>query len=114
MCNDNEKKPHVHAELIKAWADGAVIEYYKDGKWCRPMLGPSWSEGTKYRIKPENYKLYAGVFVEKANSLNTATGSEFKNKSDIVYGFAWKLVAIQCFEYTADNVLVAVTMESCL
>lgn len=45
---------HKHAELIKAWADGAEIEYYSnnDGKWYE-IDKPSWSEMTTYRIKPE-------------------------------------------------------------
>lgn len=46
-------KPHKHAEIIKAWADGADVE------WWHPMLGwvdvgptPNWPDST-YRIKPE-------------------------------------------------------------
>jgi hypothetical protein len=54
-------KPHKHADLIKAWADGAEIEYrVKDGKlgWSnwksfqdleRFLTDPWWD----YRIKPE-------------------------------------------------------------
>lgn len=48
-------KPHKHAELIKAWADGAVIQYKTDeGDWkdthhCNPV----WNIVTEYRIKPE-------------------------------------------------------------
>ena len=43
--------PHKHAELIKAWADGAEIEYQTQGKW-RVTLKPSWHLHTVYRIKP--------------------------------------------------------------
>jgi hypothetical protein len=54
-------KPHKHAELIKAWADGAEVEYrLNDGlkgwsEWKmlahdKPFLSDSWWE---YRIKPE-------------------------------------------------------------
>ena len=52
-------KPHKHAELIKAWAEGAEIEeryqttettfspwYYFDGAWME-------EDGWEYRIKPE-------------------------------------------------------------
>jgi hypothetical protein len=47
-------KPHKHAALIKAWADGAVIEaqdpiaetWYTDS--C-----PRWAERGQYRLKPE-------------------------------------------------------------
>lgn len=47
------KIPHVHATIIKAWADGAVIQYQdKDNCWI--LVGhPSWSCDLNYRIKPE-------------------------------------------------------------
>ena len=48
------KQPHKHAELIKAWADGAEIEWQSsNGTWV-PSLEPTWNypEG-RYRIKPE-------------------------------------------------------------
>ena len=47
------KTPHKHAELIKAWADGAEIEIEspKDGKWYPSV--PDWLTTWNYRIKPE-------------------------------------------------------------
>lgn len=46
------KKPHKHAELIKAWADGAEIEYLGCvGEWY-PKSNPLWSDNMTYRIKP--------------------------------------------------------------
>jgi len=49
-------KPHKHADLIKAWADGAIIQY-KDyaGKWndFEPITHASWHDNMEYRIKPE-------------------------------------------------------------
>lgn len=46
-------KPHKHAELIKAWADGAEIESQRnDGTWV--IVEPAWSEQCEYRIKPES------------------------------------------------------------
>ena len=51
-------KPHKYAELIKAWADGAIIERY----WTDLRTGhqywmidnePMWEEYEEYRIKPE-------------------------------------------------------------
>jgi len=45
-------KAHKHAKLIKAWADGAVIEAQViDGKWTH-IPHPSWDENQKYRIRP--------------------------------------------------------------
>ncbi len=46
-------KPHKHAALIKAWADGAVIQVKDpDGRW-RDCLTPGWGTDYEYRIKPE-------------------------------------------------------------
>jgi hypothetical protein len=47
-------KPHKHAKEIKAWADGAEIEYF-DISWVEWRLTeyPNWGENTKYRIKPQ-------------------------------------------------------------
>jgi len=50
---------HIHAELIKAWADGAKIEarYLKASGWTEWRLeegGFIWyKSGAEYRIKPE-------------------------------------------------------------
>lgn len=49
-------KPHVHAEVIKAWADGAIIECRlmrnADKSWKR-IDHPSFQIDWEYRIKPE-------------------------------------------------------------
>jgi hypothetical protein len=50
----NGKQPHKHAELIKAWADGADIEIYDE--YCKEwqyITSPVWCEEFEYRIKPE-------------------------------------------------------------
>ena len=43
--------PHKHAALIKAWADGAQIQY-KDqaGEW--EDTNPNWYPDMEYRVKP--------------------------------------------------------------
>jgi len=47
---------HKHSELIKAWADGAEIQYYDPGlfTWV-DMCGRelNWHPEAQYRIKPE-------------------------------------------------------------
>ena len=45
---------HKHAEAIKAWADGAEIEYFDRtyGKWFVDVE-PIWGKNTEYRIKPK-------------------------------------------------------------
>jgi hypothetical protein len=43
---------HKHADLIHAWADGAVIQCKINGHWwdAKP---PHWNLDYEYRIKPE-------------------------------------------------------------
>jgi hypothetical protein len=36
------KTPHVHAELIKAWADGAEIEAYQGAGLWKYVPTPVW------------------------------------------------------------------------
>ncbi len=48
-------KPRKHAAIIKAWADGAEIEYREyptSGPW-HTRDNPSWLDAVEYRIKPE-------------------------------------------------------------
>ncbi len=51
------KKPHKHAELIKAWADNPLLEFQwritEKGAWDDVSGQPSWYEHNEYRIKPE-------------------------------------------------------------
>jgi len=51
-------KPHKHAELIKAWADGREIQYRSfhpwDTQWQKEYGEPDWnSREFEYRIKPD-------------------------------------------------------------
>jgi hypothetical protein len=47
-------KPHKHAELIKAWADGATIEMLcDDNEWYTLHGYFYWAEDNTYRIKSE-------------------------------------------------------------
>ena len=55
------KTPHKHAAIIKAWADGAEIEFLTHGpilystesRWL-PAEGRCWFSDVEYRIKPES------------------------------------------------------------
>ena len=44
---------HKHAELIKAWADGAQIQYNHWGSAWKDSTSPTWDKNFQYRIKPE-------------------------------------------------------------
>jgi hypothetical protein len=47
-------KPHKHAKIIKAWADGAEIEYRSTGftEWFE-CPEPKWFIDFQYRVKPQ-------------------------------------------------------------
>ena len=50
-------KKHKHCEIIKAWAEGAPIQYRigvlgMDGEWIDTSK-PKWNDVIQYRVKPE-------------------------------------------------------------
>lgn len=51
--------PHIHCKEIKAWADGAIIQYYStllEG-WTGAFNNtPAWNINCKYRVKPDNFE----------------------------------------------------------
>lgn len=49
----NVRRPHKHAELIKAWADGAEIEVFSlsTNEWVDAGNSPNWFTGANYRNK---------------------------------------------------------------
>lgn len=56
-------KPHKHCELIKAWADGAEIQFFNH--FTRSWEGlnePTWSDETEYRIKPKTILYRAAIY----------------------------------------------------
>ena len=52
--SESKYTPHVHAEVIKAWADGKTIEWRTDAsmKWSRAP-SPTFRHDYEYRVKPE-------------------------------------------------------------
>ena len=69
---NNKNKSHPHAELIKAWTNGADIQYWddNDNKWidCHGYSGfPTWDVELQYRIKPwkpQKYDTYYYLFLD--------------------------------------------------
>ena len=46
---------HVHAEVIKAWADGAEVQVFRheyDGYYWEDTATPSFNTDFEYRVKP--------------------------------------------------------------
>jgi hypothetical protein len=52
---------HVHCELIKAWADGAEIEFFNpfSEDW-KTTPAPKWNLNVQYRVKPKEPKYKVG------------------------------------------------------
>ena len=80
MCQ--EKKPHVHAALIKAWADGAHIQrkFPMDSEW-EDCESPSWTQTTEYRIKPEKKSLGLLCYQAYFNTQNVGIWNQMSNPS---------------------------------
>lgn len=47
--------PHEYADVIKAWADGAEIEWKNGNKW-EPIEKPNWIDQYVYRVKPHKWQ----------------------------------------------------------
>lgn len=69
--------PHKHAEVIKAWADGAEIQYRSPESMSiswNDTKDPAWNVEFEYRVKPQPkkcvpYKRYLGYGVRGAGSI---------------------------------------------
>jgi hypothetical protein len=72
-------KPHKHAELIKAWADGAEIQFRRYGEtdWQDAGHNPQWLQTFDYRIKPKS-------------------NNDIVYETHIKYDFGWKWVNTSC------------------
>lgn len=61
-------KPHVHAAVIKAWADGAQVQCRTPGgtEWI-DIVGPcvAWADNVKFRVKPAPVTLMYRVALMK-------------------------------------------------
>jgi hypothetical protein len=103
-------KPHKHAEFIKAWADGAEIEFRQEEchAW-KKVDSPSWSLYTQYRVKPEPVVKYHGIMqgTDGYEDMNHNTGY-FAELSRVQYlDNKWKVIAIVKTTFV-DNVPIAV------
>ena len=78
---------HKHAELIKAWADGAVIQQYKPhlDEWHDTSPYPVWDSRVVYRIKPEPKPDYTTFLT--------------------FYGGVWSETPISCYIRTSERAL---------
>lgn len=47
-------RPHPHKDLIIAWANGEIVEYYNpiNDTWYEVSSSPDWRPELRFRIKP--------------------------------------------------------------
>lgn len=82
--------PHKHAELIKAWADGAKIQWLrKDGVWVDVWLAPAWHNTDAYRIKPEPKKVQIRYYLSKAGNVGIWVNSDFSYPQEEFTRHSW-------------------------
>jgi len=78
-----------HCELIKAWADGAEIQYKKDGEWIT-VADPMFSIEVEYRIKPEEKKpVVRWLWLDENNT--RISPQLFSEEENEVFGWPRKL-----------------------
>lgn len=80
---------HKHAEVIKAWADGATIQMKHDDNSWHDSPDPTWLNGCKYRIKPER------VYPETKMSIKELS-------EEFTYGGGYKAVANAVIKHAID------------
>lgn len=81
-----KKTPHKHAELIKKWADGAIIQLKQiNGEWADTTHNdPSWGNEFEYRVKPTLVKKWKWVYESTEGNmivtcLHYSSPEEFNN-----------------------------------
>jgi hypothetical protein len=76
----SERKPHKHAEVIKAWADGHVIQVKVNGVWVDVATeDPAFYPQHEFRVKPEPKKLYIQTIRYANNDLNIDVSNRSKS-----------------------------------
>ena len=90
---------HKHCELIKAWADGAEIQFKVQGSWCDIAKNdPRWIPNGEYRIKPEEKKpVVRWLWAIKTDSIGWVEGSKFLTESEAINEYKSE---IKKLEYT--------------
>jgi hypothetical protein len=84
------KQPHKHAELIKAWVDGAEIQFYdqrfNEHRWKDCGVDPYWASDVQFRVKPE-LKPDVVVYPETATSWDEAKKNQWYVKGKLKLTF---------------------------
>jgi hypothetical protein len=73
-------KPHKHAEVIKAWADGAEIQFRDlSGEWRDCIGNPEWKLQYEYRVKPAKREIWSRAY-DNGKGVIGVIATEFRNR----------------------------------
>lgn len=87
---------HVHADLIHAWADGAIIEFKTPTSTAWLVAStPGWDEHTLYRIKPANKVRYGMIGTNGYILLNTSINPLLDQIKLTFEGDSTKIIAVE-------------------
>ena len=84
-------KPHKYAAVIKAWADGAGVQYRTNGQavwqdWVSTSYSaiPSFRDDVEWRLKPAPVKLmYRVALMKDRNDFFTTTVDSMEEAAEI-------------------------------
>lgn len=106
--------PHKHAALIKAWADGAQIEY-RTGPglpWNTTTHNPSWHSAFEYRVKPANVVRFVPTLRNPRGGVSLSHGVTSKGCAAMQEDKYQTLLGVLRIEINPDTLeLVSATME---
>ena len=88
---------HKHAEVIKAWADGASIEFKSKNGW-QLCNDPGWYDDYEYRVKTTPKPDIVTLFFAKKDWLPGAPNSLAANLKLTFDGETGKLKAAEVIE----------------
>ena len=93
---------HKHAELIKAWADGAQIQvFYNDIMTWGGVDNPDWHESLSYRIKPEEKQpVVRWLWAKEHIGGEWMISPVFRSKEEASKTFDGQVI---CLEYTRQE-----------
>lgn len=95
-------KRHKHADLIHAWAEGAIIQSkLRDGSWTDCLNNaPRWHLDVRYRIKPAVKRIKFRNWLTKSGRISAWNLIEGDSVEDYTAEFKcwigdWQLVEVE-------------------
>lgn len=103
------REPHPHAEVIKAWADGAFVQV-RDPSFSNPVWtdcnqnNPGWHQvGVEFRVKPEKVIRYVPIMRTPKRKLAIGYGVTTKDWAKQQVGMLSDVIGILRIELDPDS-----------